>query len=112
MLFVKKLRERIKSGEVTASMRVWQAPRVKVGGKYRLDQGHIEVTSIREITWEDLDDRLARETGFKNLVDLMKTAKHGSGSHVYYVRFEFRQSSAPRPPARTATKITRRAQDS
>jgi len=42
MLFVEKLRARIKSGAVTASVRVWQTPRVRVGGKYRLEQGHIE----------------------------------------------------------------------
>ena len=94
MLFAKKLRARIKSGEVTASVRIWQSPRVKAGGKYRLDEGHVEVTAVREITWEDLDDRLARDTGFKNLVDMMKTAKHGSGSHVYYVRFQYRAPSA------------------
>jgi hypothetical protein len=93
MLFTKKLRARVKSGEVTASVRIWQSPHVKVGGRYRLEDGHIEVTSIREITWEDLNDRLARETGFKNLIDMMKTAKHGSGSRVYYVRFEYRAGS-------------------
>lgn len=93
MLFTKKLRARVKSGEVTASVRIWQSPRVRVGGRYRLEGGHIEVTSIREITWEDLNDRLARDTGFKNLIDMMKTAKHGSGSRVYYVRFEYRAGS-------------------
>ncbi len=89
MLFTKKLRSRVKSGEVTASVRIWKVPRVKVGRKYRLEEGQIEVTAIREISWEDLDDRLARDTGFKNLIDMMKTAKHGSGSRVYLVRFKF-----------------------
>ena len=96
MLFAKKLRARVKSGEVTASVRIWQTPRVKVGGKYRLDDGHIQVTSIREIAWEDLTDQLARDTGFKNLVDLMKTAKHGSGQNIYYVRFRYGDASAAR----------------
>lgn len=95
MLFAKKLRARVKSGEVTASVRIWQTPRVKVGGKYRLDDGHIQVTSIREIAWEDLTDQLARDTGFKNLVDLMKTAKHGSGQNIYYVRFRYEPRTRP-----------------
>jgi hypothetical protein len=90
MLFTKKLRARVKSDEVTASVRIWKTPRVKVGNHYRLDEGHIKVTSIREITWEDLNDRLARDTGFKNLIDMMKTAKHGSGSRVYFVLFQYR----------------------
>lgn len=90
MLFTKKLRARVKSGDVTCSIRIWKTPRVKVGRKYRLEEGHIEVTAIREISWEDLSDSLARDGGFKNLVDMMKTAKHGSGQRVYYVRFRYR----------------------
>ena len=90
VLFTKKLRALVKSGVVTGSVRIWKTAHVKVGGQYRLEQGHIEVTSIREISWEDLSDRLARDTGFRNLIDLMKTAKHGSGRRVYYVRFRYR----------------------
>jgi hypothetical protein len=89
MLFTKKLRAGVKSGEVTASVRIWKTPRVKVGGYYRLEEGRIRVASIRQILWEDLSDALARETGFKNLIDLMKTAKHGSGQNIYYVRFQY-----------------------
>jgi hypothetical protein len=103
MLFTKKLRARVKSGEVTASVRIWKTPRVKAGNQYRLDEGHIEVSSIRQILWEDLTDKLARDTGFKNLIDMMKTAKHGSGQNVYYVRFQYvpaikRESRTPRYP--------------
>ena len=94
MLFTQKLRARVKSGEVTASVRIWKSPHVKVGGRYRLEEGHIVVTSIREILWEDLTDKLARDTGFRNLLDLMKTAKHGAGQRVYYVRFLYRDTSA------------------
>ena len=94
MLFTKKLRARVKSGEVTCSVRIWQTPRVKVGGKHRIEEGHIEVTAIREISWDDLSDSLARDSGFRNLVDMMKTAKHGAGQRVYYVRFRYRNASA------------------
>jgi hypothetical protein len=90
MLLTKKLRARVKSGEVTCSIRIWKTPRVKVGRNYRLEGGHIEVSAIREISWEDLSDSQARDGGFKNLVDMMKTAKHGSGQRVYYVRFRYR----------------------
>jgi hypothetical protein len=99
MLFTKKLRARVKSGEVTASVRIWKAPRVKVGRHYGLEEGQIKVTSIRQILWEDLTDKLARDTGFKNLIDLMKTAKHGSGQNIYYVRFQYMPG-----PARLAAK--------
>jgi ribosomal protein L20A (L18A) len=104
VLFTKKLRALVKSGEVTASVRIWEAPHVKLGGKYRLEEGHIEVRSIREITWEDLTDRLARDTGFENLIDLVKTAKHGAGQHVYYVRFRYRDGSPSVVGAKHGTK--------
>jgi hypothetical protein len=99
MLFTKKLRSRVKSGEVTASVRIWQTPRVKVGGRYSLEEGQIEISSIREIAWEDLTDKLARDTGFNNLIDLMKTAKHGNGQRIFYIRFRYVPGSAR--PART-----------
>ena len=95
MLFTQKLRAGVKSGDVTASVRIWKTPHVKVGGHYGLDEGHIEVTSIREISWEDLSDKLASDTGFENLVDMMKTAKHGAGQHIYFVRFRY-VTGAPR----------------
>lgn len=94
MLFTKKLRGRVKNGEVTASVRIWMTPRVKVGGRYRLEEGQIEVTSIREISLQDLTDKLARDTGFNNLIDLLKTAKHGMGQHIYYIRFRYVPGSA------------------
>jgi hypothetical protein len=94
MVFTKKLRARVKNGELTASVRIWQAPHVKVGGKYRLEDGHIEVSSIRQILFEDLTDRVARDTGFNNLIDLIKTAKHGGGQNIYYVRFKYVPGSA------------------
>jgi hypothetical protein len=102
MLFTKRLRDLVKRGEVTASVRIWQTPHVKVGGTYRLEEGHIVVTSIREIAWEDLTDQLARDTGFKNLVDLMKTAKHGAGQTIYYIKFEYAADPA-RPSAKKQT---------
>jgi hypothetical protein len=98
MLFTKKLRARVKSGEVTASVRIWKTPRVKVGGCYRLEEGQIRVISVREIPWEDLTDKLARDTGLKNLMDLMRTAKHGSGQHIYYIRFQYRSGAVGPSP--------------
>jgi hypothetical protein len=46
MVFTKRLRERIRSGEITCSVRIWLRPRVQVGARYRMDEGEIEVDSI------------------------------------------------------------------
>ena len=50
MTFTKRLREPIMRGEITCSVRIWQKPHVKVGGRYALGAGFVEVTSIRRIT--------------------------------------------------------------
>ena len=98
MVFAKTLRERVKSGEITCSIRIWTKPHVRPGGRYRMDEGEIEVDSIDAIGWPDLTPALARESGFLGLVDLLKVAKHGKGDNLYLVRFHYR------PPATTLTR--------
>ena len=82
--------ERVASGEITCSVRIWQKPRVKVGGRYALGPGAVHVTSLREITLADVTPDLARRSGFAGVVDLLKVAKHGPGERVYLVEFEYR----------------------
>lgn len=89
MTFTKKLREPIMRGEITCSVRIWQRPHVKVGGRYRLGPGAIVVTSIKEIAMKDITPALARRSGFAGVVDLLKIAKHGPGERVYLVEFEY-----------------------
>ncbi len=89
MLFTKYLRDGVRSGEITTTVRVWHTPRVSVGKRYRMESGEIEVDSIDEITFEDITPALARACGFRTVADLLKIAKHGSGEHVYLVRFHY-----------------------
>jgi hypothetical protein len=91
MMFAKRLREPIARGEITCSVRIWQSPRVRVGGRYRLGAGAVHVTAIREIGFEGITPDLARRSGFLGVVDLLKVAKHGSGEKVYLVEFEYRE---------------------
>jgi hypothetical protein len=90
MMFAKRLREPMMRGEITCSVRIWQKPDVKVGGRYALGPGVIEVTAIREIAMSDITPDLARRSGFLGVVDLLKIAKHGPGERVYLVEFEYR----------------------
>jgi hypothetical protein len=91
MMFAKQLREPVMRGEITCSIRIWQNARVKVGGRYALGPGAIFVTSVREIGFADITPELARRSGFAGVVDLLKTAKHGSGERVFLVEFEYRE---------------------
>jgi hypothetical protein len=90
MTFTKRLHASIMAGEVTCSVRIWRQPRVKVGGKYRLGPGAVEVTALREISLADVTPTLARRSGFAGVVDLLKVAKHGAGERVFLVDFEYR----------------------
>jgi hypothetical protein len=89
MGFTKRLREPIVRGEITCSVRIWQRPHVKVGGRYALGPGAVCVTSIRQIGLADITPDLARRSGFLGVVDLLKVAKHGPGENVYLVEFEY-----------------------
>ena len=94
MQFTQKLREGVKRGDITTSIRIWKSPHVKAGGRYRMAEGSIVVTSIREITWDDVSESMARDSGFRGLVDLLKTARHGSGHKVYFIRFKYQPADA------------------
>jgi hypothetical protein len=91
MVFTKRLRDRVMLGEITCSVRIWQSQRVKVGGRYPLGPGAIHVTSVREIGFEDITPALARRSGFEDVADLLKVAKHGPGENVYLVEFEYQE---------------------
>ena len=90
MIFTKRLREPVMRGEITCSVRIWQRAHVKVGGRYPLGDGAIEVTALREIELGDITPELARRSGFAGVVDLLKVAKHGPGERVFLVEFEYR----------------------
>ncbi len=93
MQFAKQLRERVISGEITSSVRIWKQPRVKVGNRYGLGDGHVIVDRLSEIDFDDITPRLARETGFKGVADLLKIARHGKGEKVYLVNFHYERNS-------------------
>ena len=84
MIFTRRLRDGVRRGEITCSVRIWMRPHVKVGHRYDMEEGEIEVDSV-----------------------LPKVAKHGKGENVYLVRFHYvpprgRLSAARRPARRRA----------
>jgi len=89
MVFARRLREGVRSGAITTSIRIWQGPKVKVGGRYAMDGGHVEVDAIRQIEIGDISHAMAVESGFLGVVDLLKVAKHGPGQDVYFIEFHY-----------------------
>jgi len=89
MLFTKFLRDGVRSGATTKSVRVWMRPHVTAGKRYAFEDGEIEIDSIDAITLDDITPTLARACGFRTVDDLMKVAKHGPSENVYLVKFHF-----------------------
>ena len=89
MVFTKRLREGVRSGAITCSVRIWQRPKVTVGRRYRMEEGEIEVDSIEQIALFDINHQLAVESGFLGVIDLLKVAKHGPGENVYLIKFVY-----------------------
>ena len=101
MVFTKKLRDGVRRGRIRSSVRIWQRPHVKVGGRYPMDEGHIVVDSIDTVRIKDITYDLAREGGFESVADLLATAKHGPGRNVYLIRFHYLAPGAWDVPARS-----------
>jgi hypothetical protein len=89
MQFLRSLRDRIRKGEITSTIRKWQRPHVKVGNTYALSPGEILVTSLYEISLGDVTAELARESGFAGVVDLLKVAKHGTGRRIFFIELRY-----------------------
>ncbi len=98
MQFAKRLREGVRKGEITKSVRIWMSPRVKVGNRYRMDEGEIEVDAIQVIGWAGITPHLARESGFLGVIDLLNVARHGKGENVYLVEFHYLRPGRKRAP--------------
>ena len=89
MVFTKRLRDGVRRGEITCSIRIWTRPHVKIGNRYKMEEGEIEIDSIKPIGFLDITPELARESGFLGVIDLLKTAKHGKGQNIYLIRFHY-----------------------
>jgi len=94
MTFTKRLRDGVRRGAITCSVRIWTRPHVRVGARYQMEEGEIEIESIEPIGLPDITPQLARESGFLGVIDLLKVAKHGQGTNIYLIRFHY---LPPRP---------------
>ncbi|HEX3879147.1 MAG TPA: ASCH domain-containing protein [Bryobacteraceae bacterium] len=110
MMFTKRLREGVRRGEITCSVRIWMSPRVKVGHRYRMEEGEIEIDSITPIGYPDITPQLARDSGFLGVVDLLNVAKHGKGERIYLIRFHYvppQPKSKLEKNAKSAASVTK-----
>jgi hypothetical protein len=100
MMFTKRLREGVRCGEITCSVRFWMYPRVRAGGRYPMEEGWIKIDSVETIGFPDITPELARESGFLGVLDLLKVAKHGRSEKIYLVRFHYLRGRAKKAGSR------------
>lgn len=91
MEFSPELRDRVLAGDITVSFRLWQRPRVKPGGRYRVGPGEIEVDSIELVPFAAVTAADVRESGEPDRETLRRRAAHagpiGDDTLVYRIEF-------------------------
>src|ERR1700750_2742581 len=105
MTFTKRLRDGVRRGEITCSVRIWTRPHVREGARYRMEEGEVEIDSIEQIGFPDITPELARASGFLGVLDLLKVAKHGKGENIYLIRFHYVRPRTKRTLRRRRVQI-------
>ena len=79
------------SGHVTVTFRLWRRPKVKVGGRYRVESGRIEVDSIELVPFGSIDETDLLRSGEADLESLRRRAAHAGpvqdGTLLYRIEF-------------------------
>ncbi len=76
LLFKKRFHQGLVDGSVTLTVRLWDKPHVKAGGRYRVHPiGVVEVDSISRIPLGGLTDDDAKRAGFVDLTELIDYAR-------------------------------------
>ena len=93
LAFTKDHREGVRRGEIRCGVRIWTGPHAQIGETHSVDDGHLVVDSIEEISPENITDDLARESGFRSAASLRSVAEPSGEEHLYLIRFHYVPSS-------------------
>lgn len=89
--FSQDLRADVLTGRITVSFRLWRRPKVKVGGRYRVEAGQIEVDSIELVPFSSINSADLRRSGDADVESLRRRAAHAGPIHdgtlVYRIEF-------------------------
>lgn len=76
LLFKKRFHAGLVDGTVTLTVRQWDKPHVKVGGRYRVHPiGVVEVDAVERVALGALTEADARAAGFVDLAELVEYAR-------------------------------------
>lgn len=79
------------SGDITLTIRLWQRPQVKAGGRYRVGDAHIEIDTIELVPFFTVDESDVEQAGETDLEALRTRTAHAGPVHddtpVYRIEF-------------------------
>ena len=91
MEFSRELRNDVLAGDITLSVRLWQRPKVKQGGRYRVGLGAIEVDAIELVPFAAITRQDVRRAGEPDRETLRRRAAHAGpideDTLVYRIEF-------------------------
>lgn len=76
MEFSAELRERVLAGEITVSFRLWRRAKVKVGGRYHVGPGMIEVDAVELMPFAAITPEEIAAAGEHDRESLRRRAAH------------------------------------
>jgi hypothetical protein len=76
MEFSRELRDDVLAGDITLTVRLWQRPQVKEGGRYRVGLGMIEVDAVELVPFAAITEADLRRAGEPDRQTLRKRAAH------------------------------------
>jgi hypothetical protein len=89
--FSRELRSDVLAGEITLTVRLWQRPQVKPGGRYRVGLGEIEVDAIELIPFAAITAADLRRAGETDRETLRRRTAHAGpvddDTLVYRIEF-------------------------
>jgi hypothetical protein len=89
--FSPELREAVAGGDVTVSIRLWQRPKVRVGGRYDSDGFQIEVDSVELLPFSAVSADDVARSGESDREVLRRRAAHAGpiddDTLVYRIEF-------------------------
>ena len=92
MQFSRELRDRVAEGEITVSFRLWQRPKVRVGGRYPVADAVIEVLAVDLMPFGAVSTDDVRRSGERDRDALRARAAHAGpiSDETLVYRVEFR----------------------
>ncbi len=91
MEFSRELRPEVAGGRITVSFRLWQRPKVRVGGHYPIDDAFIQIDAIELMPFGGITSADVRKAGERDRESLRRRAAHAGpiadDTLVYRVEF-------------------------